>query len=330
MNKLLIVILILITAASSFAGGFLLDSLINPRDVREQIYINQCTDHIECQYSNTKNYFLDRIVLSGKDNDGQQFLIEARLSRTEQEEGRYSHYYDFDIIASGQTYNYNLSQNITDRDVFPSGFVADFSNKVNIQNTSETYHIKLNTADNDIDINIAGLKGDFIVKNDYAYTRYHSVGLADIKVDNESFTVNAMTSKIYSPDYSKYIFFPGFQELESVNHHLVLWDDQSNFYMIDTAEVEVPSPYYDSHIWVLYKNFNTAQTHKFFKAELAHTLSPEGTRRWDISLPELATTFELTANASFVDNAADGSLTGTVEDAQGVRKIIGSFKTLGI
>jgi hypothetical protein len=115
----------------------------------------------------------------------------------------------------------------------------------------------------------------------------------------------------YTNDYSKYVYFDGYDSLQSLAQFFVFWDEKNNFYLIDKSEVYQNNPYYKSHTWVLYKDAQSKSTRKTFFAEIATKKQGGKSSSWDISIPELNSQISLQSKSTF-EGTTKGFTQGTV------------------
>lgn len=215
--------------------------------------------------NNRKAFFSDELLLMGQDSKGDLFYSSVSLNRI-QEGQNFIHYYfnkyDYQNISEND-YAETLNPK---KQVIPNKFVesytvipaSDFSSK-------EALEIEYKIRNNSVKVKVKNLEGDFIVKNTPEYTKYVSVGTAEITVDNLSFIVNAALVKTYSNDSDKYLFFPGYDKLDSDTIYGMFWDKSNNFYLIDKSDVHSIQQNYASHTWVLYKNKQNNSLNKYFE-----------------------------------------------------------------
>ncbi len=270
----------------------------------------------------------DEILLYGVDPNGKEFFLELLLNRKEESErNSFIHYYFASLIYSGINRNMTDSFYDVSREEVAKGIITSFKNTTASDLSSrESLAVGLNVFGKQIDLQIQDLQGDFIIKNKPEYTKYLSVGRANVQIDGLTFAVNAAVTKIYSMDFSKYVFFPGYGELKSVTDYLALWDELGNFYLIDRSRVETDSVGYHSHTWVLFKDQAAGSSSKAFEAEFLVSHKDGEPQSWDIILPSLGRKkIHLEKVVAKEGKAAEGIAKGEVSFGQTTHKISGLF-----
>ena len=231
-------------------------------------------------------FFSDELVLSGEDEDGEPISVVVYLARRESDDGFYYHNYDLDFYYDGEHREYKDAFRSASSAVDPDlKFFDAFENELfEDLSTRETYASEFDLEGRGVFVNVSGLVGDFITKNALEYTRYMSVGEAQVEIDGQMLELSAALEKIYSSDSSKYVYFDGFKELILNVNQFTIWDEDGNFYLIDNSEVFSDLEDYKSHSWVLYKDFE-GNMQKFFEAEVE--FHPGKESMWKVSLPDL-------------------------------------------
>jgi hypothetical protein len=116
-----------------------------------------------------------------------------------------------------------------------------------------------------------------------------------------------------------------FPNIKYTSHSIVFWDEEHNFYHIDSSKVFTPNVPYYTHTWILYKNVNG--TMKQSQAiDIAVHKATSDTPDWTITLPELDNAQIELKVAQIIDTSShgfSGLLEGTITDARGTRKIHG-------
>lgn len=286
-----------------------------------QYYLDQGSTLIEIKnnFENLKTegeqlrYLRDDLTLSGEDLAGNDFLLKVGLNRKEIEPSKFIHYYSARLFYLGKSHII-YSSNFIDPSPYPqtNQFLKSFTNELTDDlSTKETYSFNITIDEEEIRAEINGLVGDFITKNRLEYTRYLSIGTAEVTLNNQSFQTNAMIEKSYSSDHSKYLFFDGYDEMSSRTYKFELWDEENNFYLIDDSVVSEDHPAYRPHTWVLYKDTKGNYTKRAFSAEIEFQ-EDELAKSWQISVPKLDFDFDLATNYNRKETWYGGPISGAV------------------
>lgn len=268
---------------------------------------NEQEQHFPASNEKKLRYLRDQVILSG-DN----ILISLGLNRKELADGKFIHYYSATLYKDGKTYTEYQDSYHPEKEVKTNNFLTDFKNEYfEDLSTRESYEFTTNIEDNIIQVEINGLEGDFITKNDINYTRYLSIGTANVEINGQKFKLNASLEKSYAADHSEYLFFDGYEDLSSRTYKFDLWDREGNFYLIDQSEISAETAYYRPHTWVLYKNAPENSMQKAFSAEIKFQEEGE-LKNWQISVANLDLDFQLSTDYYRDLNWYSGPITGTV------------------
>lgn len=336
-----IVFVLITTMIWSSIGGYFAAQFINnpyieplkPKDpdrIIEKVYPEELN----------QKYMYDRIVLSGKDSEGNVFFTKLQLTRKqigyEEFQQSYAGYFEYvddkDEYLKRIKWANGVSKN---REAEANGFLEKFK-IINEEDRSTRKEIEFRTNfDGEIaNIVISDLTGDFIVKDAPDYTRFISTGIADVEINGEVFSVNAMSDRIISDDYSKSIFWDTRDELEHTTHSIMLWDDVGNFYLIDKTDVNSApkNTPYAPHEWVIHKDIDGGYTQKAFDFDMNFELTEDKLpASWLIEIPDIKDSYINLEVDNFLDSEKNkGRVSGTIIDSQGQREISGHFVYLDV
>lgn len=231
--------------------------------------------------SEGERYFSDEIILQGKESD---FTAYISTSRRETATG-FSHYYKLEIRRDGvSVYSKTDGFQSDSSNILEDGSLFTTFENVLAEDISARESYKIDLSEINFSLNLPELTSDFVVKNRPEYTKYVALGDGVVNYGNEEIQVHAYLSKIYSVDSSKYIFFDGISSLNVENYQLIFWDDAGNFYLVDSSDVENPSPYYTSHKWLLYKDASNDSLIKRFSFDGELT---QANKSWDLEFKNI-------------------------------------------
>lgn len=235
-----------------------------------------------------RRFFSEDIVISGQDESGKDFLLSLMFCRKEDSKSSTFLHYRFASLIY-DTVNFDLTDSFSDvhAEEVPHGFLESFRLRgAEDLSTRESYSLTVSIGGKTMKIEIPELQGEFLIKNTPDYTKYSSDSPASVQIDGKTLNFRAYVERIYSSDYSTYVFFPGHGKTRSETHSFVLWDELGNLLVLDTSQVGEDNPSYRSHTWVLSKNRKLGVLRKAFEAHVAFRDDPSG-GEWNISVPPL-------------------------------------------
>ena len=274
-----------------------------------------------------KNFYSDTFTLYSNELE-EPFILEIDFNRMEKAPGLFTHYTFLNGIWEGVRFADYDSLLKTSSEVQPNEFVENFvrTNSPDLLNR-EQFEMEVKVKGEPLWFSVERLEGDFITRNYPAYIQYDSVSVAKVKYKGKEFTANVLVEGVYSNDYSKYIFFPEYNEVEAVSHQFILWDEQNNFYMIDNSDVSSDTKAYTSHNWLLYKNKQSKILKKSFESKINTLLDDSGNKSWEVSILDFdKATIKLSDISNFKqgeDNRDRLLVSGTIKDDKGERSIGG-------
>lgn len=277
-----------------------------------------------------RHFFNNEFMIYGKDMHGVPFFLKLNLNRKQQDEKNYVHYYFSNFLYGNINKSdyfdfYSDSPDITAQNIFSS---YDYQKNQDLSSREKYDFLVTLPVDNglmkNIAINVAidELEGDFLIKNSPAYTKHMSIGKAKIVIDdNNSFFADVVVSSIYSDDYSKYIFFQGYDDIHPTTDLLILWDENGSFYLVDHTLTKEQNLFYPPHTWVLYKN-SKGFMKKAFEADIDFK-EAGGALQWLIRLDDLDFELNVQATEFFKGSLHDGVAQGFVVTPDGTFTIAG-------
>lgn len=284
-----------------------------------------CGNRCQNAVTTDRKFFTDELFLEGQTAPSQPFLLHLDLNR-KKVGNEYQHYYYADLIYQNnhrQLYTAFLSDRA---EVQPKDFLKSFGiAAADDLSSRETYSFVFSWKNFTLTASNLRFEGDFLVKNTLEYTKYVSSGNATVVIAGKPAAANSALIKIYSADYSKYVFFDGYDRLRSLAQLFVMWDEIGNFYLIDASDVQSVQPDYKSHTWILLKDAGTGSMRKAFSASIAPELENDKPRRWSMNVPTLNFSMDLAPLVATTDKGDDGLATGTVTLPEGQKRISGYY-----
>lgn len=276
-----------------------------------------------------RGVFKNDTIFLYKEDESHPFYIELQLSRKQNQDGTYVHYYYLSGVYDGVSFDDYFTANATNTiPVSGNSFASFVRSSFSDQSARANYHIELLVDGKIMGVDIENTGEEFFTKDTLTYTRYESASLALVSYDGRAFSADALVEGIYSRDYAKSIFFEGYDDVKQDTHQFVLWDSAGNFYMMDRSDVSSNSPAYPSHNWLLHKN-TKGYAKKAFDSDLSIRTEESGEESgFAISIPDFnEAQLDLAVNG-YVDGVSEGShlrafVAGKIRDADGERNISG-------
>jgi hypothetical protein len=281
----------------------------------------------KCQNAVTPDhrFFSDELILVGQTENNAPFFLYLNLNRKKIADS-YSHYYYADFVYQDERGSQYTGFNDPASQVIANDFLNSFSSNMSEDlSARESYAFDFNYKDLHVQADLKNFNGDFLVKNTLDYTKYVSEGDGNVTVNGKQYRMHAFLTKIYSPYYDKYLYFNGYNDLNSLAQFFVLWDTQGNFYLLDKSDVFAPLPDYKSHTWVLYKNQAGQYMKKAFAANVQFEQEKFVPKKWSIYIPDLEANLELAPQIFTTGEKDSGLAAGTVTTPSGPLPISGYF-----
>ncbi len=269
-------------------------------------------------------YFSDRFVIISKgESADQNILIDLIISRKENEQGNFIHYYitnSIDGKKREKTYNQKdapghevlntlLFSKYQEVEAPDNSARQQFSFDVRLM--GKTYHLTTPMLDS-----------DFIIKNDPEYTSYASVGEGTLVQGSRTIPVHIFHQAAYSTDYRPTVFFDERDELRSETTQLFLWNKEGDFILVDKSHVLDPIPAYTSHFWGLSKDA-TGTLEKAFDGEVTKNKQGEKVSFMG-SIPGFDTiSFKVDLKKKFSDELDKGWIEGTMTKNNSTSSVYG-------
>lgn len=305
-------------------AGYFFNSLVKPNHNDDVPELRQCPKY--CNDLPNRHFFSDDINVFAKDDQGKPFFLQLSLNRKQLQDGTYIHYYMSDLKYDVFSINKNIDFLLNSSEIPSKDFFSFYKNTMfSDLSTREIYDFTMTSDNQKIDAHFTDLNGDFIVRNTPEYTKYISLGDADIRFNGKNLKGHVFISKIYSSDYSKYIFFDGYDKIALRTHFLMLWDNAGNFYLVDSTKTQNAMYNYKSHTWVLYKDKKENFMKKAFDAKIDFIQKESKPVSWNIQISDIDN-IQLSLNpyALFINNE-EGILKGNVIRLGEISDVYGFF-----
>lgn len=266
-------------------------------------------------------FYNDRIVLYVPGATAQ--VVSLDLNRRRDPNGWFTHYSFLDGYVAGETIDAYGADKSRASTVLINDFLREYERATAADaSVRDRYTGTVELGSASLVFTIGPVAGDFLTRNLPEYTQFQSVGSTTVQLNGESVPAYYFVENVFSNDYTKRIFFPGYDDVIAETYQFLLWDDRGSFYLIDDTAVVSGPDAYQSHTWVVHKDGRDGSTKKAFQADVS-TLD-EG--QWMVSLPEIHNaTIALERDVVYQDeNGRERILvSGTITDSDGERTISG-------
>ncbi len=291
--------------------------------VLDQLFQKPLENHfIEPQ--NYRQFFSEDIVIQGKDDQNQLFFLKLSMNRKQQQKDQFRHYYFANLIYGNLNKSSDDYFNAKMADIPASKFFISYKNQRAIDlSTRQGFDFLLDVDHHQMKVEIENLSGDFLIRDKPQYTKYGSVGNAKIEIGGKNFRAKAFVSTIYSTDYSKYIFFDGYEDVHALTDYLIFWDEAGSFYLVDHTVTQQNNPAYPPHTLVLYKDGPGNWTKKAFEVEIDFKAELYLPQSWSVKIPDLDAAINLHFDQFFEGSSSEGIGSGTIIKPNGTFKIEG-------
>lgn len=250
-------------------------------------------------------------------------VISLDLNRRRDQGDQFTHYYFLDGYVLGSPLDSYTSFKSEVATVKTNDFLREYA-KVASQDTSvrDQFIGVIDLGAAPLSFAVGPTTGDFLTRNVPEYTQFQSVGTATIDLGEQKVLAYYLVETALSNDYTKRIFFAGYDTITAETHQFILWDDRGSFYLIDDTDVVSGPDAYQSHTWLLHKDGQSGLTKKSFRADVV--TKEDGT--WVVSVPDFSRGI-ITVEQDVLYKAEDGRtrmlVSGTISDSDGTRSISG-------
>ena len=270
------------------------------------------------------HFFSEDFMIYGKDDKQVPFFLKLSLNRKQKSKNNYLHYYFSNLFYGGLNSSGYVDFNSSSPDVTSQKYFSTYQHEhAPDLSTREKYDFTVQLNGKNITISTDELGGDFIIRNSLEYSKYVSVGKAQVAVDGKKFEANIFVSTIYSDDYTKLLFFDGYDEVQPTTDYLAFWDENDSFYLIDHTLTGKDNPHYRPHTWVLYKDGKNGWMKKAFNVNIDFQEFLSLPKEWNIFIPDFNSQIQLGVTGFFENSSNEGIGKGTVKTPEGTFVIEG-------
>lgn len=256
MNKktiILTTIIILISSVMLFLSGYFIRSLIIQEKNIESIpnkdnYPDSGSKSFDSNDSTLflpdLSYFDDTIILISKDEP--HYSLVATVSRNEKSDLNYIQNTRISFFDGTEWKRVTKSDQTKNSAIKNNEFIQDWTieydkSRVLKQDVSGNLVIR----ENKIGFESGILENEISIRSLPGYTKFMSEGDGKLIINNQQFDSYLLYTRIYSMNSSEIVKYNG--NLGLLTDWIAFWDNQGNFYHIDSTSVDKPIPNYQPH-----------------------------------------------------------------------------------
>jgi len=245
------IFLFALSVGCSFFGGFYVQKLLNTNEklvpsitaIPTKISYNTESPEMNSDYIKDKQYFDDTIV-AVTDNVPHKILV-ATATRQETQSGtnqatRASFYDGQKWIRKILTQHYDTSAIYTN-DIITKWSITIDPSRVLKQSIQGTIRIDQNA----INFDTGSITNNISVRSLPGYTKFMSTGNGSLTINDVSYASKILYTRIYSNNSQEIQFYD--TPFGLTTHWLAFWDNNGNFYHIDSTYVDRPTDKYQTH-----------------------------------------------------------------------------------
>jgi len=246
-------IVVLISAIGLFISGYFAYPLLLSEKI-EVIENNTVTDNIENEsslFQSGKHYFDDTVLLITKDEP--HYTLVATVNRTEKEDSSYLQNTRISFFNGIEWKRVLRSDTNTNSAIKNNEFVNDWT--INIDKSRvlrQEVSGDLNINDIKVSFDTQTLENEIPIRSLPGYTKFMSENDGILTVDGKQFAAHVLYTRIYSSNSSELFTYDG--NIGLLTDWIAFWDNDGNFYHIDSTEVANPVPNYQTHSIGIFKN----------------------------------------------------------------------------
>lgn len=243
--------LFMLSIGTAFFGGFYLQKLQQPNEkpIRSPTPTPTMVPNsagipiANSNFIKDKQYFDDTIIAATVEAPHRVVIATATRQETQNGTNQATRISFFDgekWTRKSITKNYQTSSIYTNDIIWDWNITLDPSRvlKQRVQGT-------LKIEDNTIEFDTNTIANNIGVRSLPGYTKFMSTGNGSLIINGTSFAANILYTRIYSNNSQEIQFYDA--PFGLTTHWLAFWDNQGNFYHIDSTHVDKPTTKYETH-----------------------------------------------------------------------------------
>jgi hypothetical protein len=328
-NMILVIMLFGASVVSSFIGGYILSSLTKPANNTPIVTITPTPEPTDVNevpepgtsFQSGKNYFDDTIMAITEDTPHR--IVVATVTRHEQEGGvnqgsRVSYF-------NGSAWTRKVQSKVNDSTaIHTNNLIADWNIDIDPSRVlKQTVNGKLLVDQNTIFFDTGTLTNNISIRSLPGYTKFMSNSTGNITIGGAKQKSKILYTRIYSNNSAELQFYD--TPFGLTTHWLAFWDQNGNFYHLDSTNVPNPTAKYQTHQLGV-KVDNLGRVSKTFQVSIqASNENPPKSYQITFGSP-IDQTLELTIGASN-NKAPNNTYSWFMSDVSG--KVDGSISGYG-
>lgn len=269
MDKKSIIITIIVTVISCvgfFVSGYFLYPLL--RSEEKVILAEPTNDPVipddTTVYLPGKHYFDDTAILISKDDPN--YTLVATVNRSENEDLTFLQntrisFFDGEKWSRSINQDNNPDSSIKNNKLINNWSIDYDKSRVLKQNVIG----ELNLNGKQVGFDTKTIENEISVRSLPGYTKFMSEGDGILTINGVSHEAYVLYTRIYSSNSSELFTYDG--DLELLTDWIAFWDNDGNFYHVDSTEVKNPVPNYQTHSIGIIKN-KVGSVTKIFKLNI--------------------------------------------------------------
>ena len=246
-------IVVLISAIGFFVSGYFTYPLLLSEKVNKQQELKTLdnTENESNLFKSGKNYFGDTILVISKDEP--HYTIVATINRTEKEDSNYLQNTRISFF-NGTEWKRVLRSDINPNSAIKNNeFVSYWNIDVNKSRVLRQNVIgELIIGKTKINFDTDTLENEIAIRSLPGYTKFMSENDGILTIDGKQYSAHILYTRIYSSNSSELFTYDG--NIGLLTDWVAFWDNDGNFYHIDSTEVANPIPNYQTHSIGIFKS----------------------------------------------------------------------------
>lgn len=248
-STIITIILIIIGSVGLFFSGYFTKSLLtvetNIKDTsKKPIDVTHDDDGESTLFLPDKHYFDDTIVLISKNEP--HYTLVATANRSENNDGKYVQGTRISFFNGSDWKRIIRSDINSDSGIKSNNFInswtIDFDKSRVLKQKIDG---QLNINETIVEFSTQVMENEIGIRSLPGYTKFMSEGDGTIIINGEPFESYVLYTRIYSSNSSELFKYDG--NIGLLTDWVAFWDNEGNFYHIDSTEVKNPIPNYQTH-----------------------------------------------------------------------------------